>query len=68
MHKRFFWIVFLFAVASAPAAAYDLNLAVGADFSGDFDASGISVSANTGYTLGLELAPEIDILWTWISG
>jgi hypothetical protein len=62
MHKRFFWIVFLFAVASAPAAAYDLNLAVGADFSGDFDASGISVSANTGYTLGLELAFKIPVI------
>ncbi len=64
MLKRMNVIICLVVLAGgAPAAAaYDLNLAVGADFSGDFDAGNISVSAETGYTLGLELAFKIPLI------
>jgi hypothetical protein len=63
MRQRMNVIMCLAALAVAPAAAaYDLNLAVGADFSGDFDAGNISVSADTGYTLGLELAFKIPVI------
>ncbi|MDX2435429.1 MAG: outer membrane beta-barrel protein [Acidobacteriota bacterium] len=62
MFQRMFTVVCLVALAAAPAAAFDFNLAVGADFSGDFDAGNISVSADTGYTLGLELAFKIPLI------
>jgi len=62
MHHRVFSVFFLIALVAAPAAAFDLNLAVGADFGGDFDAGSISVNADTGYTLGLEVAFKVPIL------
>lgn len=62
MHHRIFSVLFLIALVAAPAAAFDLNLAVGADFGGDFDAGNISVSADTGYTLGLEMAFKVPII------
>jgi hypothetical protein len=49
-------------VAVPPADAFDLNLAVGADFGGDFDFENISFSSDTGYTLGLEIAVDIPII------
>ena len=54
--------MFLIALVAAPAAAFDINLAVGADFGGDFDAGNISVSSDTGYTLGLEIAFKVPII------
>jgi hypothetical protein len=63
MRNRTHLMLCLVVLAVAPAAAaYDLNLAVGADFSGDFDAGNISVSADTGFTLGLELAFKIPVI------
>ena len=55
-------IVFLLVLSAAPAAAFDLNLAVGADFAGDFDVGDISFSADTGFTLGLEIAFKIPVI------
>jgi len=52
----------LLVLAAAPATAIDLNLAIGADFGGDFDIGDISLSADTGFTLGLEVAVEIPII------
>jgi hypothetical protein len=49
-------------VAAPPADAFDINLAVGADFGGDFDFGNISFSSDTGYTLGLEIAVDIPII------
>jgi hypothetical protein len=49
-------------VAAMPADAFDLNLAVGADFGGDFDLGNVSLSSDTGYTLGLEIAFKIPII------
>jgi len=49
-------------VAAVPAEAIDLNLAVGADFGGDFDLGDVSFSANTGYTLGLEIAVKVPLI------
>jgi hypothetical protein len=49
-------------VAAVPAGAFDLNLAVGADFSGDFDLGNVSLSSDTGYTLGLEIAFKVPII------
>jgi hypothetical protein len=45
-----------------PAAAFDINLAVGVDFAGDFDLGDISLSSDTGYSLGLELAIKVPIV------
>ena len=42
--------------------AFDVNLAVGADFSGDFDLGNVSLSSDTGYTLGLEIAFKVPII------
>ena len=47
---------------SAPANAFDLNLAIGADFGGDFDLGNVSLSSDTGYNLGLEIAFKIPII------
>ena len=55
-------VVCLVAAAVAPAAAFDLNLAVGADFGGDFDLGNISLSSSTGYTLGLEIAFKVPVI------
>jgi hypothetical protein len=52
----------LLALSVAPVAAFDLNLAVGADFAGDFDLGDISVGADTGFTLGLEIALKIPVI------
>ena len=52
----------LVLVAVAPAEAFDLNLALGVDFEGDFDLGNISLSSNTGYNLGLEIAFDITCL------
>ena len=49
-------------VAAVPANAFDLNLAVGADFGGDFDLGDVSLSSDTGYTLGLEIAFEVPFI------
>jgi hypothetical protein len=49
-------------LAAVPADAFDLNLAVGADFSGDFDLGNVSLSSDTGYTLGLEIAFKVPII------
>jgi hypothetical protein len=49
-------------MAAMPADAFDLNLAVGADFSGDFDLGNVSLSSDTGYTLGLEIAFKVPII------
>lgn len=60
--QRVLFLVIAGVLATAPAAALDLNLAVGADFSGDFSGSNISISADTGYTLGLEAAFKIPLI------
>jgi len=63
MTRRVTLIVFcLLVLATAPAAAFDLNLAVGADFGGDFDLGDISLSADTGFTLGLEIAFKVPFI------
>ena len=49
-------------VAAAPTEAFDINLAVGADFGGDFDLGNVSLSSNTGYNLGLEIAFEVPFI------
>ena len=49
-------------IAVVPADAFDLDLAVGADFGGDFDLGDVSLSANTGYTLGLEIAFKVPFI------
>ncbi len=49
-------------IAAVPAEAFDINLAVGADFGGDFDLGEVSLSSNTGYNLGLEIAFDIPII------
>lgn len=54
--------LFVVGLAATPTFAFDLNLAVGADFAGDFDFGDISLSADTGYTLGLELAFKVPII------
>jgi hypothetical protein len=55
-------VVCVFFLVAVPADAFDLNLAVGADFGGDFDLGDISVSSNTGYNLGLEIAFKVPII------
>lgn len=62
MSRRVLIVVCIALLGAAPVAAFDLNFALGADFSGDFDAGNISVSADTGYTLGLELAFKVPIV------
>jgi hypothetical protein len=49
-------------VAAVPAGAFDLNLAVGADFGGDFDLGNVSLSSDTGYNLGLEIAFKVPFI------
>jgi hypothetical protein len=51
-----------FFLVAVPADAFDLNLAVGADFGGDFDLGNVSLSSNTGYNLGLEIAFKVPII------
>jgi len=55
-------MIFVVLVAAAPAGAFDINLAVGADFGGDFDLGGVSL-------LALALADQggtLDVLITII--
>lgn len=52
----------LVLVAVVPANAFDLNLAVGADFGGDFDLGSVSLSSDTGYNLGIEIAFEVPFI------
>lgn len=62
MRRRFLVVVCLAVVAAVPAEGFDLNLAAGVDFGGDFDFGDISLSSNTGYSIGLELAFEIPLI------
>ena len=63
MNRRtVFLIVCAIAAVAAPAEAFDLNLAIGADFGGDFDFGDISFSSDTGYTLGLEIAVDVPLI------
>ena len=55
-------IACVFLLAAAPGEAFDLNLAVGAEFGGDFDLGDVSLSANNGYNLGLEIAFEVPFI------
>ena len=52
----------MFLLAAVPGDAFDLNLAVGADFGGDFDLGNVSLSANNGYNLGLEIAFKVPFI------
>ena len=56
-----FVLLFLTA-APVVGVGFDVNLAVGADFNGDFDLGDISLSSNTGYNLGLEIAFDIPVI------
>ena len=62
MRRSALLLVCAVCVAAVPAEAFDLNLAVGADFSGDFDLGDVSLSADTGYTLGFEIAFKVPII------
>jgi hypothetical protein len=44
------------------AVDFDLNLALGADFAGDFDVGDITIEADTGYTLGLEVVFDLPVI------
>jgi hypothetical protein len=55
-------MIFVVLGTAAPAEAFDINLAVGADFGGDFDLGGVSLSSNTGYNLGLEIAVDVPFI------
>ncbi len=57
-----FVVVCTVLVAAVPADAFDVNLAVGVDFGGDFDLGAISLSSNTGYNLGLEVAFKVPLI------
>ena len=48
-----FLFVCAIVIVAMPAGAFDLNLAVGADFGGDFDFGNISFSSDTGYPFEL---------------
>lgn len=63
MHRRTVLLMAcaVFAVAT-PADAFDLNLAVSADFGGDFDIGNVSFSSNTGYSVGLEVAFDVPLI------
>ena len=63
MSRRYPMMLFILAVlAASPIAAFDLNLAVGANFNGDFNFGDISFSSDTGYTLGLEIAFKVPLI------
>ncbi len=57
-----FTAILVVASAALPASAFDLNLAAGIDFAGDFDLGDVSLSADNGYSLGLELAFKIPFI------
>lgn len=62
MRRTTFLITFLALAVAIPGDCFDFNLAVGADFGGDFDLGDFSLSSNTGYNLGLELAFEVPLI------
>ena len=62
IRRTAFLVACVVLVSALPANAFDLNLAVGADFEGDFSFGGVSLSSNTGYNLGLEIAFDIPII------
>jgi hypothetical protein len=62
MRRTTLLITFLVLAAAIPGECFDLNLAVGADFGGDFDVGDFSLSSNTGYNLGLEMAFEVPLI------
>ena len=62
IRRTAFLVACVVLVSVVPANAFDLNLAVGADFEGDFSFGGVSLSSNTGYNLGLEIAFDIPII------
>ena len=62
IHRAALITACLLVLAAAPASAFDLNLAVGADFNGDFDIGNISLSSDTGFLLGLEIAFKIPVV------
>lgn len=62
IRRTAFLMMCVVLVAGAPASAFDLNLAIGADFGGDFDLGGVSLSSDTGYNLGLEIAFEVPFI------
>ena len=55
-------VVCVVFVTATPMSAFDLNLAIGADFGGDFDLGNVSLSSNTGYNLGLEIAFKVPFI------
>ena len=57
-----FVMILVVLLAASTAASLDLNLALGANFNGDFDLGDISFSSDTGYTLGLEVAIDIPVI------
>jgi hypothetical protein len=62
IRRTFLLAICAVLLVAVPADAFDLNLAVGADFGGDFDLGNVSLSSNTGYNLGLEIAFDIPII------
>ena len=62
MRRTALLVICVVLVAAAPASAFDLNLAIGADFGGDFDLGGVSLSSDTGYNLGLEIAFDVPFI------
>ncbi len=58
MLRRLF-LVAAVLVAALPAAALDFNLTAGLDLGGSFDLGSISLDADTGYTLGLEVVADL---------
>jgi hypothetical protein len=62
IRRTAFLVACVVIVSAVPANAFDFNLAVGADFEGDFSFGGVSLSSNTGYNLGLEIAFDIPII------
>ena len=62
MRRTALLIALMAIVVAIPGESFDLNLAVGADFGGDFDLGDFSLSSNTGYNLGLELAFDVSLI------
>jgi hypothetical protein len=62
IRRTVFLMTCVVLIAAVPAGAFDINLAVGADFGGDFDLGNVSLSSNTGYNLGLEIAFKVPII------
>jgi hypothetical protein len=56
------FVLLFFSAAPVVGVGFDVNLAVGADFNGDFDLGDISLNSNNGYNLGLEIAFDIPVI------